>query len=60
MFAHFGANGCLQSIIVDLMLLFSRVCLFLCRVLTLICDCGFNVAVFLCLLFLVQSVDFNL
>ena len=46
--------------IVDLMLLYSYVCSFWCRGLPLIYDCGFNVAVFLCLLILVPRVAFNI
>ena len=60
MFAHFGAEGCHEYMIADLMLLYSYVCSFWCRGLPLIYDRGFNVAVFLCLLILVPMIAFNL
>ena len=60
MLALFGADGCLEYMIADLMLLYSCVCSFWCRGLPLIYDCGFYVAVFLCLLILVPRVAFNI
>ena len=57
---YFDDDGCLKSFIVDLMLLYSCDCPFWCRRFPLIYDCGFNVAVFLCLLTLVPRVAFNL